>query len=254
MDAPEPRAAVLDVLIVDDEPLARQRLQDLLADLPNVRVVGEVGDGRQAVDACAQLCPDVVLLDIAMPVMDGLEAARHLASDPTAPAVVFCTAYDEHALAAFEARAIDYLLKPVRAERLAAALERARSLGRARANERLQALPKTQARTHLCARLRGSLRLIPVADVVYLQAEEKYVVVHHLGGQDLIEDSLKALEQEFPERFLRIHRNCLVARSELRELRRGNDGQVHALLKRSADALEISRRCLPQIRQLLKHL
>ena len=254
MDAPEPRAAVLDVLIVDDEPLARQRLQDLLADLPNVRVVGEVGDGRQAVDACAQLCPDVVLLDIAMPVMDGLEAARHLASDPTAPAVVFCTAYDEHALAAFEARAIDYLLKPVRAERLAAALERARALGRARANERLQALPKTQARTHLCARLRGSLRLIPVADVVYLQAEEKYVVVHHLGGQDLIEDSLKALEQEFPERFLRIHRNCLVARSELRELRRGNDGQVHALLKRSADALEISRRCLPQIRQLLKHL
>lgn len=254
MDAPEPRAAVLDVLIVDDEPLARQRLQDLLADLPNVRVVGEVGDGRQAVDACAQLCPDVVLLDIAMPVMDGLEAARHLASDPTAPAVVFCTAYDEHALAAFEARAIDYLLKPVRAERLAAALERARALGRARANERLQALPKTQARTHLCARLRGSLRLIPVADVVYLQAEEKYVVVHHLGGQDLIEDSLKALEQEFPERFLRIHRNCLVARSELRELRRGNDGQVHALLKRSVDALEISRRCLPQIRQLLKHL
>jgi two-component system response regulator AlgR len=254
MDAPEPRAALLDVLIVDDEPLARQRLQDLLADLPNVRVVGEVGDGRQAVDACAQLCPDVVLLDIAMPVMDGLEAARHLASDPTAPAVVFCTAYDEHALAAFEARAIDYLLKPVRAERLAAALERARALGRARANERLQALPKTQARTHLCARLRGSLRLIPVADVVYLQAEEKYVVVHHLGGQDLIEDSLKALEQEFPERFLRIHRNCLVARSELRELRRGNDGQVHALLKRSADALEISRRCLPQIRQLLKHL
>lgn len=254
MDAPEPRAALLDVLIVDDEPLARQRLQDLLADLPNVRVVGEVGDGRQAVDACAQLCPDVVLLDIAMPVMDGLEAARHLASDPTSPAVVFCTAYDEHALAAFEARAIDYLLKPVRAERLAAALERARALGRARANERLQALPKTQARTHLCARLRGSLRLIPVADVVYLQAEEKYVVVHHLGGQDLIEDSLKALEQEFPERFLRIHRNCLVARSELRELRRGNDGQVHALLKRSADALEISRRCLPQIRQLLKHL
>lgn len=254
MDALEPRAAVLDVLIVDDEPLARQRLHDLLAGLERVRVVGEVGDGREAVDACAQLRPDVVLMDIAMPVMDGLEAARHLAADPSAPAVVFCTAYDEHALAAFEARAIDYLLKPVRAERLAAALERARALGRARANERLQALPKSQARTHLCARLRGSLRLIPVADIVYLQAEEKYVVVHHLGGQDLVEDSLKALEQEFPERFLRIHRNCLVARSELRELRRGNDGQVHALLKRSPDALEISRRCLPQIRQLLKHL
>jgi two-component system response regulator AlgR len=254
MDATESRAAVLDVLIVDDEPLARQRLRDLLLALPGVRVVGEAHDGRQAIDACEQLRPDVVLLDIAMPVMDGLEAARHLAADPSAPAVVFCTAYDEHALAAFEARAIDYLLKPVRAERLGAALERARALGRGRANERLQALPKTQAPTHLCARLRGSLRLIPVADIVYLQAEEKYVVVHHLGGEDLVEDSLKTLEHEFPERFLRIHRNCLVARSELRELRRGADGQVHALLKRSADALEISRRCLPQIRQLLKHL
>lgn len=254
MDASHPRAAVLDVLIVDDEPLARQRLQDLLADIGGVRVVGEAADGREAIEACERFAPDVILLDIAMPTMDGLEAARHLAASASAPAVIFCTAYDEHALAAFEARAIDYLLKPVRAERLAAALERARALGRARSHERLQALPKSQARTHLCARLRGSLRLIPVVDVLYLQAEEKYVVVHHTGGADLIEDSLKALEQEFPERFLRIHRNCLVARSELRELRRGNDGQVHALLKRSADALEISRRCLPQIRQLLKHL
>lgn len=253
MDALDTRA-LFDVLIVDDEPLARQRLQDLLADIGGVRVVGEACDGREALQACEQLAPDVVLLDIAMPVMDGLEVARHLAAAAAAPAVIFCTAYDEHALAAFEARAIDYLMKPVRAERLAAALERARTLGRARAVERLQALPKSHARTHLCARLRGSLRLIPVPDILYLQAEEKYVVVHHLGGQDLVEDSLKSLELEFPERFLRIHRNCLVARSELRELRRGNDGQVHALLKRSGDALEISRRCLPQIRQLLKHL
>jgi two-component system response regulator AlgR len=254
MDAPDSRGSVLDVLIVDDEPLARQRLQDLLSAEPGVRLVGEARDGREALEACERLTPDLVLMDIAMPVMDGLEAARRLAFASAGPAVIFCTAYDEHALAAFEARAIDYLLKPVRAERLSAALERARALGRARAVERLQALPKSQARTHLCARLRGSLRLIPVPDILYLQAEEKYVVVHHAGGEDLIEDSLKSLEQEFPERFLRIHRNCLVARAELRELRRDNDGQVHALLKRSSDALEISRRCLPQIRQLLKHL
>lgn len=254
MDAPDSRGSVLDVLIVDDEPLARQRLQDLLSAETTVRVVGEASDGREALEACERLCPDLVLMDIAMPVMDGLEAARHLAAGSTGPAVIFCTAYDEHALAAFEARAIDYLLKPVRAERLSAALERARALGRGRSVERLQALPRSQARTHLCARLRGSLRLIPVSDILYLQAEEKYVVVHHVGGEDLIEDSLKSLEQEFPERFLRIHRNCLVARAELRELRRGNDGQVHALMKRSGDALEISRRCLPQIRQLLKHL
>jgi two-component system, LytTR family, response regulator AlgR len=254
MDAQDSRPAVLDVLIVDDEPLARQRLRDLLEAIDDVRVVGEAGDGREACEQVERLHPDMVLMDIAMPVMDGLEAARHLARDPAAPAVIFCTAYDEHALAAFEARALDYLLKPVRGERLAAAVERARALGRGRSAERLQALPKSQARSHLCARLRGSLRLIPVDDIVYLLAEEKYVVVHHRAGEDLVEDSLKSLELEFPERFLRIHRNCLVARSELRELRRGSEGQVHAILRHSDAALEISRRCLPQIRQQLKHL
>jgi two-component system response regulator AlgR len=259
MDAPQPRsdvsvAAELTVLVVDDEPLARQRLRDLLEDEPGVRVICEAADGREACEQVDRLNPDIVLLDIDMPVMNGLEAARHLAAQPLPPAVVFCTAYEGHALAAFEARALDYLLKPVRAERLHAAIERARALGRGRAVERLQAVPRDQARTHLCARLRGSLRLIPVADITFLQAEEKYVVVHHRSGEDLIEDSLKSLELEFPELFLRIHRNCLVARSELRELRRGNDGQVHALLKHDQAALEISRRCLPQIRQQLKHL
>jgi two-component system response regulator AlgR len=254
MDALLASTPDLKVLIVDDEPLARQRLRDLLEEMPAVAIVGEAADGRHACEQVETLQPDVVLMDIAMPVMDGLEAARHLAGHQDAPAVVFCTAYDEHALAAFDARALDYLLKPVRAERLRAALERARALGSGVSKQRLQALSLNQVRTHLCARLRGSLRLLPVPDIVYLQAEEKYVVVHHRAGEDLVEDSLKSLEQEFPERFLRIHRNCLVARSELRELRRSSDGQVHALLKHSDDALEISRRCLPQIRQLLKHL
>lgn len=243
---------VLDILLVDDEPLARQRLRDLLEDMPNLRVVGEAANGVEACRQVEGLQPALVLMDIAMPVMDGLEAAAHLAGLESPPMVVFCTAHDEHALAAFEARAIDYLMKPVRRERLAAALGRARDLLASRV--RHAPPPATQARTHLCARLRGSLRLIPMDDVVYLQAEEKYVVVHHVGGEDLIEDSLKSLEQEFPERFLRIHRNCLVARTELRELRRGGDGQVQALLRRSEAALEISRRCLPQIRQQLRHL
>jgi two-component system, LytTR family, response regulator AlgR len=243
----------LDILVVDDEPLARQRLRDLLAEVPGVRVLGEAANGAEACREVQALQPDLVLMDIAMPVMDGLEAAAHLAGLEAPPLLVFCTAHDEHALAAFEARAIDYLMKPVRRERLAAALARAREL---RASRVRQPPPpaSTQARTHLCARLRGSLRLIPLEDVIYLQAEEKYVVVHHVGGEDLIEDSLKSLEQEFPERFLRIHRNCLVARAELRELHRNGEGQVQALLRRSEDALEISRRCLPQIRQQLRHL
>ena len=237
----------MDVLIADDEPLARERLAALLAELGGHRVVGQVADGRAALDACATTSPDVVLLDIEMPEMDGLEAARHLAVLASPPAVVFC------ALAAFDAAAVDYLLKPVRAERLGAALQRAaeRRAGRAKA----QAPPPSgRARTHLAARLRGSLRLIPVAEIRYLQAEEKYVVVHHARGEDLVEDSLKSLETEFAGRFLRIHRNCLVAREQISELKRSSDGLVHAVLRDGGAVLEVSRRCLPVLRDELRHL
>jgi two-component system response regulator AlgR len=242
------------ILIADDEPLARQRLRDLLAESGAHEVVGEASNGREACELADQLSPDVVLLDIAMPVLDGLEAAHHLSRFDPAPAVVFCTAYDEHALAAFEARAVDYLVKPIRRERLAEALERARRYTGERAAAVMQALPEAQKRTHLCARLRGSLRLIPLDDVHYLQAEEKYVVVHHGRGEDLIEDSLKALEVEFGDRFLRIHRNCLVARDELQELRRDAEGRVHVKLRHVEEPLEVSRRCLPQLRQRVRLL
>ncbi|MFT4255419.1 MAG: LytTR family DNA-binding domain-containing protein [Pseudoxanthomonas sp.] len=230
------------VVIADDEPLARERLRTLLAEHAGVEVVAEAGDGLAALQACAEFKPDLVLLDIAMPGVDGLEAARHLAAFEPRPAVVFCTAYDAHALSAFEAEAIDYLMKPVRGERLASALERARIFLAGSANGRAKTAGRT-ARAHLCARLRGSLRLIPVEEVHYLQAEEKYVVVHHARGEDLIEESLKSLEDEFGDRFVRIHRNCLIARHELMELRRGNDGRVHAILRHAATPLEVSRRC-----------
>ncbi|MBB5015406.1 LytR/AlgR family response regulator transcription factor [Rehaibacterium terrae] len=238
------------VLIVDDEPLARERLRGMLGELPGVEVLGDAGNGREAVELAAALQPDTVLMDIAMPVMDGLEAARHLAGFEPPPAVVFCTAYDEHALAAFEAAAIDYLVKPVRRERLQTALEKARRFGASHADR----VAGDAVRTHLCARLRGSLRLIPVDEIHYLQAEEKYVVVHHTRGQDLIEESLKSLEEEFGERFLRIHRNCLVARNELMELRRTGDGHVQAILRHAERPLEVSRRCVPGLRERLKHL
>ncbi len=244
----------MEVLIADDEPLARERLAALLAELGGHRVVGAVGDGRSVLEACMAQPPDVVLLDIEMPGMDGLEAARHLATLEAPPAVIFCTAYDEHALAAFDAAAVDYLLKPVRLERLAAALQRAaeRRAGRRQA----QAAPVLpgRTRTHLAARLRGSLRLVPVAEIRYLQADEKYVVVHHARGEDLVEDSLKSLEAEFADRFLRIHRNCLVAREQFSELKRTPDGLVHAVLRDGGAVLEVSRRCLPLLRDELKHL
>jgi two-component system response regulator AlgR len=242
----------LRVVIADDEPLARERLRSLLAEQPGVEVVAEAENGEQALHACAELQPDLVLLDIAMPGLDGLEAARHLATFDPRPAVVFCTAYDAHALSAFEAAAIDYLMKPVRSERLVAALERARTFLAGRNGQ--PSAPSQQARTLLCARLRGSLRLIPIDDIHYMQAEEKYVVVHHARGEDLIEESLKSLEEEFASRFVRIHRNCLVARHELVELRRNGAGQVQAVLRHGKAPLEVSRRCVASLKQDLKHL
>jgi two-component system response regulator AlgR len=180
--------------------------------------------------------------------MDGMEVARHLAGQESRPAVVFCTAYDDRALEAFEAAAIDYLVKPVRRERLTQAIDKASRVGPS-------SLPSDggEPRSHLCARLRGSLRLIPVPDIRYLQAEEKYVVVHHARGEDLIEDSLKTLETEFGERFLRIHRGCLIARDQLSELRRSPDGQVHVVLRDGGEVLEVSRRCAPGLREKIQH-
>ncbi|WP_460830875.1 LytR/AlgR family response regulator transcription factor [Lysobacter humi (ex Lee et al. 2017)] len=241
----------MNVVIADDEPLARDRLRALLEDQPGVQVVAAVPDGPQALQACAAHRPDVVLLDISMPGMDGLEAARHLAASEPRPAVIFCTAFDAHAVSAFEAEALDYLVKPVRAERLAAALERVRRLAAVRHGGNGSSAPK---RTHLCARLRGSLRLIPIDDIHYLQAEEKYVVVHHARGEDLIEESLKSLEEEFGDRFVRIHRNCLVARHELVELKRSPDGHVQAVLRHGRQPLEVSRRCVSALRERLAHL
>ncbi|MEP6906765.1 MAG: LytTR family DNA-binding domain-containing protein [Pseudoxanthomonas sp.] len=241
------------VVIADDEPLARERLRTLLGEHAGVEIVAEADNGLTALQACAEFQPDLVLLDIAMPGVDGLEAARHLTAFDPRPAVVFCTAYDEHALSAFDAAAIDYLMKPVRAERLAVALERARSFVAGRETQ-APVLQGRTPRTHLCARMRGSLRLIPLEDVHYLQAEEKYVMVHHVRGEDLIEESLRSLEEEFDGRFLRIHRNCLVARHEIIEIKRINDGRVQAVLRHGKEPLEVSRRCVAGLRDAVKSL
>ena len=233
----------LKLVIADDEPMARERLRMLLADESGVEVVAEAGDGQQVLDACAAHRPHAVLLDIDMPGIDGLETARRLAAATPPTAVVFCTAYDAHALSAFEAAAIDYLMKPIRAERLAVALERARTFLAGRV-----VAPPLHARKSLCVRLRGNLRVIPLEDVLYLQADEKYVVVHHTHGEDLIEEPLRKLEEEFSAQFVRIHRNCLVARRRLRELRRTPAGQVQAVLRDVPQPLEVSRRCVAALK------
>lgn len=232
------------VLIADDEPLARVRLRGLLARRSDVTVVGEVGDGEAMLDACAELKPDLVLLDVEMPGLTGTAAARRLGALAERPQVVFCTAYEQHALSAFDLGATDYLLKPVRAERLDEALDRA--LAR-------RAPPQSAERVAWLRARSGSDEVrVALADVLYLLADEKYVAVHHAGGMWLIDESLRQLEAAHGERLVRLHRNCLVPRERLQGLKTLPDGRVLARLAGTDVAPEVSRRNLPAVRQLLR--
>ncbi len=239
-------------LIVDDEALARERLRRMLQELAGVETCAEAANGRQALELAAAAAPEVVLLDIRMPGMDGLETARHLAGLQHPPAVIFTTAYGDHALEAFEAQAVDYLLKPIHPERLQQALKKARHLSRAQLDGLQQGEAGAGRRTHICASSRGNLQLIPVDEVLYFQADNKYVTVRSAGDQVLIEESLKSLEQEFGDRFMRIHRNALVAVSAIRGLEKDAHGRACVVLHGVDDCLEVSRRMLPEVRRRLK--
>ncbi len=241
---PEP---ALRVAIVDDEAPARARLRDLLGDcgaqVPH-QLVGEAASGPEALELLQDTRANVVLLDVRMPGMDGLELAGHLSLLPQPPAVVFVTAYDEFAVQAFDLHAVDYLMKPVRASRLAEALSRARhsvplQAAQARA---LAGGPRRQ----LSVTEGGRVHLVPVDDILYFKAELKYVTIRTAQREYLIEESLMQLEQEFGERFVRIHRNCLVARAAITGFERLGGGAVDthwvAVLRGVPDKLAISRR------------
>ncbi len=240
------------ILIADDEALARRRLRALVDELQAGDVVGEAANGHEALAQAERLGPDVLLLDIRMPGMDGLEAAGHLAKLVQPPAVIFTTAYGDYALAAFEARAVDYLLKPIRKERLAQALGNARRLTRPQLTALEQEDVGAHARTHLSARVKGTIRLIPVETVWYFQAEQKYVTVCHRDGEVLIEESLRALEEEFGARFVRVHRNALVARAALEALERDGLGRLRIKLRGREQRLEVSRRHAAVLRRIMK--
>lgn len=243
----------LRVFIVDDEAPARARMKALLADiaaeLPNV-VVGEAANGVEALERLADASADVALVDIRMPQMDGVELARHLAAAGNAPAVVFTTAYDEYAVQAFELNAVDYLVKPVRAQRLAAALEKARRAAPT-ARETLARLAP-EARRHLSVSERGRILLVPVSDILYLKAELKYVTARTREREHLLDESLTHLEQEFASRFVRVHRNCLVAREAIAgfEKNAAEDGETHwsVLLAGLEERLPVSRRQWPTVK------
>jgi len=239
---------MLKVLIVDDEPPARERLRSLLAEIGDTEIVGEAGTGIEALGQATTLSPDVVLLDVRMPGMDGIEAARHLSTLEEPPAVIFTTAYDQYAVNAFETQAVGYLLKPIRKEKLAAALLQAGRLTRPQL-QRIAAAAKAERRTHIAARHREGLRLIPLEEVQYFLAEQKYTTVRHLRGEDLIEDSLRALEEELAPDFVRIHRNALVAVRHLDRIERNADGQYFVRLRGSEASLAVSRRMAGELRE-----
>jgi two-component system response regulator AlgR len=243
----------LKVLIVDDEAPARERLRSLLAEIGTVgngdpvNVIGEAENGEQGLRSAVDLSPDVVLLDVRMPGMDGIEAARHLNALEEPPAVIFTTAYDEYAINAFEAQAVGYLLKPIRKEKLAAALSQAGRLTRPQL-QKLAAATPSERRSHIAARHREGLRLIPVDEVQFFFAEQKYTTVRHLKGEDLIEDSLRSLEEELGAAFVRIHRNALVSVRFLERIERNADGQYFVRLRGCEAPLQVSRRMAGELR------
>jgi two-component system response regulator AlgR len=239
------------ILIVDDEPLARARLRAQVVDNGLGEIVAEADNGLEAVRFAQSVQPDVVLLDIRMPGMDGLEAAQHLTRLSTPPAVIFTTAYDEHALAAFDANAIDYLLKPIRANRLRQALEKALRLKATQMNG-LEELSSTTGRSHISGVVKGDLLLVPVERVLYFQADKGYVDVVWEEGTMLIEESLRSLENEFGERFIRVHRNSLIALTRITGLARDDAGNYLISLDGSAMKLSVSRRLVAQVRNRIR--
>lgn len=239
----------LRALVVDDEEPARARLAALLGELTQVEVVGSARSAAEALRLLPDLEPDVLYLDVRMPGMSGLELARHLGALEDPPAIIFTTAYDEHAMAAFDAEAVGYLLKPVRREKLAAATERARQLTRRQLGAIGDAAPP---RTHLAVRQRDGIRLLKIEDVICLTAEQKYTTVRHTGGEDLIEDSLRTLELEFPQRLVRIHRGALVNRDCIAALERNADGQYQIRLRGTDECMPVSRRLVAELKERLE--
>jgi two-component system, LytTR family, response regulator AlgR len=240
------RAEVPRILIADDEGPARARLRDLLDECRDsfpLAIIDEARTGREALAVVSREKVDIVLLDIRMPEMDGMEAARHLAGMEQPPAIIFTTAFDAYAIKAFEVNAIDYLLKPIRVERLLAALNKVR--GAAPVSRQALAAAANQPRRHLSVHERGKIHLVPIADVLYLRAELKYVTVRTVEREYLVEESLTHLEEEFEADFVRIHRNCLVSRAAITGFERNaeeSESGWAVVIKGTGEKLPVSRR------------
>ena len=241
------------ILIVDDEKLARQRLRGLLEQLDDDHsIIAEASNGREALESWHQNQADLLLLDIRMPGIDGLQVAGELARQKSPPAIIFTTAYDDYALQAFEKNAVDYLLKPIRKDRLQSALAKAVVFSRGQWQGIQQELDNEITRSHICVHALGNLHLVPIPDIYYFLADQKYVTIKTAACEYLIEDPLKQLEQEFADQFLRIHRNALVSLRHIAELHKDIEGQLTIAFKGMVETLVVSRRHAANVRNRFK--
>jgi len=237
---------MLRILIVDDEAPARNRLRRMLAELPAAHVVAEADSGQEAIRLIPLKKPDVLLLDISMPGLDGMTLAQMLKNAGHAPAIIFCTAWSDQAVEAFECEAVDYLVKPVRAERLENALDKAR---------RFLTRPENDTKgVFLRSTLGGKVRLLPMEEVIYLSAEDKYTTAVHLKGKMVINQSLLELENAHGDILVRAHRGALVIKNRIRGLEKSSDGRHFLRLDGCEDRPQVSRRNLPAIRKLIREL
>ncbi len=244
----------MDILICDDEPLAVERLSRLVTQLGH-HVVATAQHGYEAIDLVQQCEPDVVLLDIKMPEMDGLTCAQHLSALNPMPAVVFCTAYDEHALAAIQSQAQGYLLKPIAKLELEIVLDNLTKLTQAQVSniEQKENMDEKHQRQQIAAKTYRGLELIPTENIYYFLADQKYVTVRHKNGSVLIDETLKDLEQEFSNKFIRIHRNALISLDYLDGLELVASGQYQVRCRELGEKLAVSRRHLPMLRERMQN-
>jgi two-component system response regulator AlgR len=239
------------ILIADDEQLARERIHRQLQEIDSDYEIIEAKNGIIALEQTEQHNPDIVLLDIRMPGMDGIETANKLSELDTPPAIIFTTAYDEYALDAFDSHAIAYLLKPVRKEKLDKALLSAKQLNRVQLKSIQYEEENKSQEQYLSVRIHSGVRKIDLSDIFYFQAEQKYVTVKYREGEVLIEESLKSLESRFNESFIRIHRNALISKQQLKAIRKDQQGRYLTELKDIDEKIEVSRRHVAAVRKFL---
>lgn len=244
------------ILITDDEPLARDRVRHLLNRIDGFQPMEQdAGNGLEAIELSRRFQPDIVLMDIRMPVMGGLEAANHLAAMENPPAVIFCTAYDAHAIEAFQVQAAGYLLKPMKLEDLHKSLNQVGKINRAQMSRLRDSLPELDGgRSHISAKTLKGIELVPLEDVYYFMADSKYVTVYHKHGEILIDDTLKELEAEFGKRFVRIHRNALVRKDRIERMLRDESGHYSIQLTDVEKPLSVSRRHVPGMKKVMQSM